>query len=262
MPREVLERLPKLRLVAVMATGTNIVDLAAARERGVTVCNVPGYAAPATAQTVFALLLELCQRTGETALTVREGRWCTSPDFSFTLAPWSELEGRSFGVVGFGAIGARAARIASGFGMKVLAFSRTRRLADFSVQWCSLEELFSQADVISLHCPLTPATEKLVNAKSLARVKPGALLLNTGRGGLVDEDDVAAALRAGLLGGYGADVLSLEPPPLDHPLLNAPRTVITPHLAWASIEARRRLMHELVDNIRAYLDGTPRNVVS
>lgn len=260
--RDVLARLPHLKLIAVMATGTNIVDIAAAREMGITVCNVPGYAASSTSQTVFALLLELCQRTGETAQSVRSGGWSACPDFSYSLAPWPELAGKTLGIFGFGAIGAAVAKIAHAFGMKILVHSRTRKEFTFPVEWASAEELFARADILSLHCPLTTETERLINARTLHQMKPRALLINTGRGGLVDEAAVAEALHSGKLGGYAADVLSQEPPPPDHPLLVAPRTVITPHYAWASIEARHRLMRELVENVRAFLARRPRNVVN
>jgi glycerate dehydrogenase len=260
-PAAVLEALPDLQYIGVMATGTNIVDVAAAKERGIVVTNVPGYSTNSVAQIVFSLLFELCGRVGETSLAVREGRWASCEDFCITLSPWTELAGKRFGIVGFGAIGAAVARIAHALEMEVVVHSRTEKPAPVPVQWVDLETLLATSDAISLHCPLTPQTEKLIHADSLARMKPGAFLLNTGRGPLLDEAAVAASLHAGHLGGFGADVLSKEPPPADNPLLTAPRAVITPHLAWASIEARRRLMAEIAANLRAWLDGTPRNLV-
>jgi glycerate dehydrogenase len=261
-PAAVIEALPDLEYIGVMATGTNIVDLAAARERGIVVTNVPGYSTHSVAQIVFSLLFELCSRTGETALAVRSGQWAAGPDFTFTLSPWTELAGKRFGIVGFGAIGASVARIAHALDMEVLVHSRTEKPSPVPVQWVDLETLLTTSDAISLHCPLTPETEKLINADSLARLKKGAFLINTGRGPLLDEAAVAASLHAGHLGGLGADVLSKEPPPADNPLLSAPRAVITPHLAWASIEARARLMHEITANLRSYLQGTVRNQVA
>jgi glycerate dehydrogenase len=259
---ETIHSLPDLAYIGVMATGTNIVDLAAAKERGIVVTNVPGYSTNSVAQIVFSLLFELCGRTGETAQAVRSGRWAASPDFCFTLSPWTELAGKKFGIVGLGAIGAAVARVAHAMEMEVLVHSRTEKPTPVPVSWVSLEVLLATADVISLHCPLTPETDKFINADSLARMKPGAFLINTGRGPLLDEAAVADSLRAGHLGGLGADVLSKEPPPVDHPLLTAPRTVITPHIAWASIEARQRLMQEVTENVRAFLAGSPRNRVA
>lgn len=259
--RETLARLPHLKCVAVMATGTNIVDGDAARRRGIVVCNVPGYSTASVAQTVLALLLELVQQTGETARSVREGRWSACPDFSYTLSPWRELEGKILGVIGFGAIGQAVAKIALAMGMRVLVHSRTLRPSYLNVEWCERKSLLAYSDVLTLHCPLTRQTQNLINTKTLRQMKKGALLINTARGSLVDEAAVAKALEDGHLGGYAADVLSQEPPPPHHPLLRAPRTVLTPHLAWASVEARHRLMAELVENVRAFLAGTPRNVV-
>jgi len=260
-PAHVIHALPSLEYIGVMATGTNIVDVAAAKARGITVTNVPGYSTNSVAQTVFSLLFELCSRAGETAQTVRDGRWAACPDFSYTLSPWSELSGKTFAIVGFGAIGAAVAKIADALGMKVLIHSRTEKPAPVAVEWTTLERVFAEADVISLHCPLTPQTEKMINAESLGRMKAGARLINTGRGPLLDEAAVAEALHSGHLGGFGADVLSTEPPSADNPLLTAPRSVITPHIAWASIEARQRLMREIGENLRAYLAGSPRNIV-
>lgn len=259
---ETIRSLPGLAYIGVMATGTNIVDLDAAKERGIVVTNVPGYSTNSVAQIVFSLLFELCGRIGETALAVRSGRWASCADFCFTLGPWTELAGKTFGIVGFGAIGTAVARIAHALEMDVIVHSRTAKPSPVPVRWVALQELLTTADVISLHCPLTPHTEQLINAQSLAEMKPGAILINTGRGPLLDEAAVARSLHAGHLGGLGADVLSKEPPPPDNPLLSAPRAVITPHIAWASVEARRRLMDEITKNLRAFLDGTPRNRVA
>ncbi len=253
--------LPHLRYVGVMATGTNIVDLGAAARAGITVTNVPGYSTPSVAQIVAALLLELVCRTGETVQAVRSGAWAESPDFSFTLGPWRELAGRTFGILGLGAIGSVVAGVARALGMSVVFHTRTPRQGTEGCQWVSFEDLIKLSDVLSLHCPLTPETQGCLGSETLKLMKPSALVINTARGGLVDEAAVAAALHAGELGGYGADVLSKEPPPANHPLIAAPRTAITPHLAWASIEARHRLMQTLVSNLKGFLDGTPVNVV-
>ncbi len=260
--RDILLKAPFLRYVGVMATGVNNVDLSAARERGIVVTNVPRYSAPSVVQTVFALLFELVGRSGETAQAVRQGAWVRCPDFSFTLGPWRELHGKTFGVIGFGEIGSAVARVALALGMRVLAFSRSRRVEFAEVEWEAFEKVLERADVVSLHCPLTSGTTGMINALTLARMKPGAYLINTGRGPLVVETDVAAALHAGRLGGFAADVLCKEPPDATNPLIGAPRSVITPHLAWSSIEARQRLMDTLVTNIEAFLSGKPINVVT
>ncbi len=255
--------LPDLRTIGVMATGTNVVDLPAATDRGICVTNVPGYSTSAVAQHVFALLLELTTQTGATDRAVREGRWTAAPDFCFTLGPIRELAGKTLGIAGFGAIGQAVARIGAAFGMQLLIHSRTRRESDLSIAWADdWADLFRRSDVLSLHCPLTPETNAIVRSEHLALMKPTALLINTGRGGLIHEADLAAALRDGVIAGYGADVLSAEPPPADNPLLTAPRTVLTPHLGWASVEARHTLMDAVVANLRAFLEGKPQNVVN
>ena len=263
LPAEVLRALPSLRYVGVLATGVDRIDVAAARERGIVVTNVPAYGTESVAQAVFALLLELVCHTGRHAAGVRDGRWSRSDDFCYWDAPLVELSGRVLGVVGFGAIGRAVARIAGGFGMRVVACDLrggsgpspdgTPRLP--------LDELLATSDVVSLHLPLTPETRGLLGAERLARMKPGAVLINTARGGLVDSEALAAALRAGRLGGAGLDVLDVEPPPADHPLLAAPRCIVTPHVAWATTAARQRLLDAVVENLRAWLAGSPRNVV-
>jgi len=262
-----LAQLPRLRYIGVTATGVNVVDLAAARERGIVVTNVPGYGAASVAQMVFALLLEITQQVGHHArLVQQEGRWSASRDFCFWERPLTELDGRVFGLVGFGQIGRRVAAIAVALGMEVLVHTahpeKHRAEAGAGVRFVDLEELLGASDVLSLHCPLTSETEKLVDARRLAGMKRGAILINTGRGPLLDEEAVAAALASGQLGALGADVLSREPPPADNPLLRAPNAFITPHIAWATHEARRRLLHEVAGNVAAFIAGTPRNVVS
>jgi len=272
---DVLAAAPKLQYIGVLATGTNIVDLKAARARGVTVTNVPGYSTASVAQLVFALTLELVSHTSGHARAVADGQWARCPDFSFTVAPITELAGKRLGIVGLGAIGRRVATIGAALGMEVVASSRagdlgprTGELADMPqavVTRVTLDELFASSDVVSLHCPLTEGpggTRGLINAERLAKMKRSAILINTGRGPLIDEPALAAALRAGQIAGAGLDVLSAEPPPADNPLLTAPNCVITPHVAWASVEARRRLMATAAENLRRFLAGSPVNVVN
>ncbi len=258
---ETIAALPKLRFVGVLATGCNVVDTAAARARGIPVCNVPGYGTASVAQHVFALLLELTQRTGHHTQTVSEGRWSACPDFCYWDFPLVELAGRTLGIVGYGSIGAAVARIGAAFGMKVIASARSPRSVD-GVEFASTDEIFRRADVMTLHCPLTEETRGLVNAARIATMKPGAFLINTGRGPLVVEQDLADALNAGRIAGAGLDVLSTEPPPPGNPLFRAKNCIITPHIAWATHASRARLMDVVVANIRAFLAGAPQNVVN
>lgn len=262
--RAVFEAAPGLKYLGEMATGTDNIDLQAAREHGVTVCNVAGYSSDFTAQTAWALILELAARAGEHSRLVHAGAWSECADFSFWRFPLVELSGKTLLVVGLGSIGGRVARIGAAFGMKPIAAILPGRESSGAGEFARvpLDEALAQADVVSLHYPLKPETRGLVNAERLALVKPGALLVNTGRGPLVDDVAVRAALESGRLAAYGADVLSAEPPPRDHPLLGAPNCILTPHLGWASIEARRRLLGGCVENLRAFLDGAPKNVVS
>jgi len=257
-----LAALPDLRYIGVLATGYNVVDVSAARERGIVVTNVPAYSTPSVAQHVFALLLELTRGAGRHAALVRQGRWSSSPDFAFWEGAQVELAGLTFGIVGFGAIGRAVARIAGAFGMRVLVHTRTPDPAAWpEVTFVGSDELFTTADIVSLHCPLTDETRGLVNAGRLAAMKPTAYLINTGRGPLVDEAALAAALHAGRIAGAGLDVLSQEPPQANNPLLLAPNCVITPHLAWATTASRQRLLDVAVDNVRAFLAGELRNRV-
>ena len=261
--RETIFRLPHLKYIGVTATGYNIVDVEAAREREITVTNVPTYGTKSVAQMTLALLLELTQRVGHHAQTVREGRWTASPDFCYWDFPLVELDGLTIGIVGFGRIGRAVADLAAAFGMKVLAHSRNPRASVLaSAQLVDLETLFRQSDVISLHCPLTPETQHLVNAQRLSWMKPSAFLLNTSRGALIDETALAEALNSSRIAGAGLDVLSSEPPKAEHPLLHARNCLITPHIAWATRAARSRLMDIAVANIRVFLAGAPQNVVS
>ena len=260
-----LQRLPELRYIGVTATGTNVVDLAAARAQKVVVTNVPAYSTPSVAEHVFALLLALARRVEGQAALVREGRWSASPDFSFWEGELVELAGRRLGVVGCGAIGRAVIRIGQAFGMEVAAHTAhpQRHRAELpGVTFLALDELLASSDVVSLHCPLTEATEKLLDARRLALMRSGAYLINTGRGPLVDEAALAAALNAGQLAGAGLDVLAAEPPAADNPLLTARNCLVTPHIAWATRAARSRLLAVLVANLAAFIAGDPQNVVN
>ena len=263
LPADLLARLPHLKLISVLGTGFNVVDVAAATARGITVCNVPGYSTAGVTQAVFALLLELTNRTGHHNRTVHEGRWSASGQFCYWDGTLQELAGLTLGIVGYGQIGAAVARVGRAFGMRISANRRsgTGTIAEGGA-FVDLDQLFGESDVVSLHCPLTADTEHLVNATRLAQMKPTAYLINTARGGLVQEADLASALNAGRLAGAGLDVLSMEPPPANHPLLTAQNCVITPHIAWATRAARRRLISISAANITAFLAGTPQHVVS
>jgi glycerate dehydrogenase len=257
-----LQNLSRLKYIGVLATGTNIVDLAAARARGISVTNVPAYGTKSVAQTTFALLLELAHHTGDHARTVREGRWSHSTDWCYWDFPLIELDGLTLGVVGFGRIGRTVADLGAAFGMKVLAYNHTAKAAPPFVRFVELEALFRESDIVSLHCPLTPQTAELVNAQRLALMKPTAFLLNTSRGPLVNERALADVLNSGRIAGAAMDVLSKEPPPGDNPLLTAKNCLITPHLAWATRAARSRLMKIAIENVRAFLQGRPQNLVA
>jgi glycerate dehydrogenase len=260
--RDAIESLQALKFIGVLATGYNVVDIAAAKERGIPVSNVPGYGTPSVAQHVFALLLELTQRTGLHSDGVHAGDWARSVDWCYWRMPLVELSGLTMGIVGYGAIGKAVGRIAQAFGMKVLAATRRPRDDEDGVQFTGVDEIFRGADVVSLHCPLTPETQGMVNAARLATMKQTAFLINTGRGPLVVEKDLADALREGRIAGAALDVLSTEPPAEDNPLIEAPQCLITPHIAWAARASRQRLMDAVAENVRAFLAGTPVNVVN
>jgi len=261
--RKQINRLPKLKYIGVLATGYNIVDVAAARERGVPVTNVPTYGTRSVAQMTFALLLELTQHVGYHAQTVDEGRWARSPDFCYWDYPLMELDGLTMGIVGFGRIGRTVADLAVAFGMKVLAHSRTiPQEKSQNIDFVDLSRLFRTADVVSLHCPLTTETKHLVNAERLSSMKPTAFLLNTSRGPLIDELALAKALNSDQIAGAAVDVLEAEPPRADNPLFTAKNCLITPHIAWATRSARARLMATAVANAKAFLDGKLQNVVN
>lgn len=257
----VIESSPKLKLICVLATGYNVVDCSAAAERNIPVCNVPGYSTASVAQFTFALLLELCHHVGLHADSVHNGDWSAHPDFCYWKTPQMELAGKTIGIIGYGSIGQAVGAIAKAFGMNVLAYSRTRYPEHAGI-YTDLNTLLSQADVISLHCPLFPETAEMINAVTISKMKDGAILLNTARGGLINEQDVAAALRSGKLGAAAVDVVSCEPISRENPLLTAPNCIITPHMAWAPIESRQRILDITVQNIRRFLNGGSMNVVN
>lgn len=260
---DTIAALPALRYIGVLATGYNIVDTAAAAKAGVVVTNIPSYSTASVAQHVFALLLAAVSSVESYAADVRGGGWSNCPDFSYRLSEWSELAGKVFGIVGFGHIGQAVASIAAAMGMKVAVYtSKPQEALPEGYEKTDLDRLFEISDVLSLHCPLFPETRGMVDARRLALMKPGAIIVNTARGPLVDEQAVADALRSGRLGAFCCDVLGKEPPLPQCPLLSAPRCFITPHIAWASAEARLRLMDIATANVRAFLAGKPANVVN
>ncbi|MEY4482995.1 MAG: hypothetical protein RL693_447 [Verrucomicrobiota bacterium] len=258
-----LRALPKLKYIGVLATGYNVVDIATAKELGIVVSNVPGYSTPSVAQTVFALLLELTHRVGHHAQTVREGRWAKSTDFCYWDGTLTELSGRTLGIYGYGTIGEAVAKIATAMEMRVIAYRRTWREQPLvGVEQATSESIFAESDVLTLHCPLTESTKDLINSTSIARMKSSAFLINTARGPLVHEADLANALNEGRLAGAGLDVLSAEPQAADNPLQTAKNCFITPHIAWASKEARARLIAMATENVKAFIAGSPKNIVS
>lgn len=258
-----IEKAPNLKFVSVLATGFNVVDIESAKQHGVVVSNVPTYGTNSTAQFAIGLLLEVCHHIGEHNRAVHEGRWETSEDYCFWDYPLIELDGKTMGIIGFGRIGQTVGRIAKAFGMTVIANSRsisdeTKHIAEA----VSLDELFARADVISLHCPLTPETQNLINKDTIAKMKDGVILINNSRGPVLNEQDVADALNSGKISYAAVDVVSVEPILPDNPLLKAKNCIITPHISWAPIESRKRLMHTTAENIEAYQKGKPQNVVN
>lgn len=263
LPESVLRSLHNLKFVSLLATGYNVVDTAAADKLGITVSNVPSYSTDAVAQQVFAFILEFANRVGVHSRSVLSGEWVSCPDFSFIKAPLCELAGKTIGVIGYGRIGRKVCEIAHAFGMKVLASTAhpEKYESDF-VKFMSIDEMLPQCDFVSIHCPLTPETDKLVNADFISKMKKGAFLVNTSRGAELDEKAVADALNSSYLAGAGLDVLSTEPPREDNPLLGAKNVWITPHIAWAPFETRERLLGVTEENIKAFCSGRPINVVN
>ena len=260
---DILDACPSVKLICCLSTGYNVVDINAARARGISVCNVPAYSTAAVSQFTFALLLELCHRIGHHDKTVHDGKWSACPDFCYWDTPQMELAGKTVGIIGFGRIGQAVGRIAAAMGMKVLAYSRSRRPEGESIaEYVDLDTLLSASDIVSLHCPLFPETENLINAAAINKMKDGAILLNTARGPIIDEVAVAQALKSGKLRGAAMDVVSEEPIRAENPLLTAPNCIITPHMAWAPMETRQRILDITVANISGYLNGTPVNVVN
>jgi len=264
LPAEILDELPDLKYISVLATGYDVVDVNAAAARGIAVSNVPGYSTPAVAQHVMALLLELASRTGDYDASTKNGDWSGQPDFCNIAFGQTELAGKTLGIIGFGGIGQEAARLGHAFGMRILAHApRPKPQPQWgTVEFADLGTVFAESDAISLHCPQTEENKEFVNAALLARMKPSAFIINTARGTLINEGDLAKALEAGTIAGAGLDVLAQEPPAKDNPLMRAPNCLITPHVAWATLESRQRLMKMTADNIRAFANGAPTNVVN
>lgn len=258
--REVLEKLPKLKYIGLLSTGFNVVDLDYTKEKGIPVCNIPDYSTKSVAQLTFALILELAMGVGAHSRSVSAGDWSQSIDFCYRVQDITELDGKTIGLIGYGNIAKEVAKIANAFGMRVLAYRRTKA-EDSLAKMVSLDELFAKSDIISLHCPINKESEKIINSQSIALMKDGVIIINTARGGVVDEKAVRSGLDSGKIGGYGADVLSKEPPFATNPLLNAPRCYITPHIAWASKEARTRLMKIALENLKGFLSGNLQNRV-
>lgn len=259
-----LNSLADLKYIGVLATGYNVVDIEVARKRGIIVTNIPGYSTNSVVQMTFALILELCHHTMEHSIAVRDGAWSANKDFCFWNYPLIELDQKTLGIIGFGTIGKKVAKVAEAFGMKVLVYNHKNRSQSENEYYrlANLDEIFSMSDIVSLHCPLTPDTRGLVNKKMISKMKKSAFLINTSRGPVIVEEDLAEALNNNIIAGAGLDVLSKEPPQIDNPLLNAKNCIITPHIAWATIEARERLMKIAINNIEAYISGAPINIVN
>lgn len=262
--REILEKCPNLRFIGMLATGYNVVDVEAAKERGVVVCNIPNYGTDAVGQFAIALLLEICHHVQHHSTAVHEGRWAENPDWCFWDYPLIELAGKTMGIIGFGRIGQCTARIAQALGMKILAYDAFKNpdLISETCQYAELDTLLANADVISLHCPLFPDTEGIINKDTISKMKDGVIILNNSRGPLIVEQDLADALTSGKVYAAGLDVVSTEPIKADNPLLNAPNCLITPHISWAPKESRQRLMDIAVNNLKQFVAGVPVNVVN
>ncbi|MCL2420662.1 MAG: D-2-hydroxyacid dehydrogenase [Defluviitaleaceae bacterium] len=261
---EILAQLPELKYIGILATGYNVVDIAAAAKRNITVTNVPAYSTPSVAQLTFALLLELCNHVQSHSDAVKEGEWVKSVDFSFWKHPILELQGKTMGIIGLGQIGRKVAEIAFAFGLDVIGYdiNMDKQYTHPNFKWADLDKLLRESDIVSMHCPLFPENQGLINKDTLGKMKQTAVFINTARGGLMNEHDLADALNSGQIAGAGLDVLSIEPPSADNPLLSAKNCVMTPHIAWASRESRSRLMTAIVENYQRFLDNDPINVVN
>ncbi|MDE6605545.1 MAG: D-2-hydroxyacid dehydrogenase [Clostridia bacterium] len=258
--KEVLTQLDKLKYIGLLSTGFNVVDLDYAKQRGIPVCNIPDYSTKSVAQLTVALLLEIAMGVGKHSQSVNNGDWSACKDFCYRIQDITELDGKTIGLVGYGAIAQEVAKISSALGMNVLAYRRTH-CEDGIAKMVLLDELYSKSDVISMHCPMNVDSDKMIDECAISKMKDGVIILNTARGGVVDEAAVRRALDSGKIAGYGADVLSVEPPTVDNPLIGAPNCYITPHIAWASREARSRLMRIAIDNVKGFLNGNIKNCV-
>ena len=259
----ILAACPNIKLICVQATGYNVVDCDACARRGIPVTNVPAYGTAAVGQFTMALILEMCHQVGLHNQSVHQGDWCRSENFCYWLTPQMELGGKTLGILGFGRIGREVGKLAKAFGMRVIAYNRSQCDEGREIgEYVDLDTLFAQSDILTLHCPLFPETEKIINRDSIAKMKDGAMLVNTARGGLLDEEAVAEALESGKLRYAAVDVVSQEPMRSDNPLLSSSKCIITPHIAWAPVESRQRLLDCVVENIRGFLNGTPQNVVN
>jgi glycerate dehydrogenase len=264
LPKEVLEKVPSVKFIGVLATGYNVVDVIAAKKLGIPVTNIPIYGTQAVAQFTIALLLELCHHIGNHSEAVKQGDWTRSPDFCFWNSPLIELDGKTMGIIGFGRIGQATANIAQAFGLNILVHNRSKNpeLETDTCKYVELDELLRQSDIISLHCPLFENTAGIINKDNIAKMKEGVMIINTSRGGLIIEEDLKDALNNGKVAAAAVDVVSAEPIKSDNPLLSAKNCIITPHIAWAPKESRSRLMNTTIENLKAYLDGKPINVVN
>ena len=257
----VLEKLENLRYIGVLATGYNNIDVSACKRRGIVVTNVPSYSTESVVQSVFGLILELYIGIGSQSASVKRGDWAKAPDFCYYPVGLRELSGKTLGIIGYGSIGRRVKEVALAFGMKVIVNTRTKRVPEDGFRYVTREELFSESDIVTLHCPLTDENKGMINSAAISLMKPGAIIINTARGGLIVSSELCEALKTGRIAGAGLDVAECEPPAADDPLIAQPNVIVTPHTAWATHEARERLMKKAALNLEAFLKGTPLNVV-
>ena len=260
--RDIIKQLPDLKFIGVLATGYNVVDLQAAAEAGILVANIPAYSTASVAQMVFSHILNIAQNVSKHAKSVKDGDWTNSIDFTYHLTPQTELAGKTLGIIGFGQIGQAVARVGLAFGMKILFQNRSKKETNADFRQVDLDTLLAESDFISLNCPLTDENAGFINKSTIGKMKKSAILINTGRGALINEKDLADALNSGRIAGAGLDVLSTEPPKAENPLLAAKNCYITPHIAWATKEARQRLMQIAAQNLKAFINGTPQNIVN